>query len=299
MIDMADIRGLTLAKRAIEVMVAGGFNLLLHGAPGSGKTMLARRAVGLFPLLSMEAASEVAVLHQGLGCSSDGITFQVPMRAPHHTVGAVGLLGGGSPVRPGEVSLAHHGVLFLDELPEFSRACMEGLREPLADRHVRIVRSKGEVVFPARFQLLAAMNACPCGYLGHPEKPCVCPTAAAVRYQQRISSLADCFDLAVSVEQLPTVEVGPRSESSDAIRQRIVKARDLARQRAEGGIVESIACRMTAHATRLVGETSTDGQQRRIRRVAQTIADLESADEITDLHVAEAITLRRLPEHVQ
>ena len=308
-VDMADIRGLSLAKRALEVMVAGGFNLLLHGPPGAGKTMLARRAAGLFPPLSKEAALEVAEIHSGLGRSAESIADHVPFRAPHNTVATAGLLGGwltGNPSpRRGEVSLAHRGLLFLDELPEFSRGCLDGVRSALSDKHVRVVRSVGETMFPANFQLLAAMNACPCGYhgydgwqargVGYPEHRCVCPIEAVRRYQQRIAPLADSFELAVPVAQLPTVEVGSCSEWSESIRQRIVKAHEVARQRAASHAVDSFGGYHSFTSYRC----GTEVEQRRIRRVAQTIADLEAADDVTDLHVAEAITLRQLPEFVQ
>lgn len=318
--DMGDIRGLLLARRALEVMVAGGHNLLLHGSPGAGKTMLARRAIGLFPRLDREAALEVTKVHGLLGRPiAGGLLEHAPLRAPHHTVSVAGLLGGGAPVRPGEVSLAHRGLLFLDELPEFPRGCLEGLREPLEDKSVHIVRVRGALRLPANFQLMAAMNPCPCGYLGHPERSCVDPAAAVLRYQQRLSGpLMDRIDLVVpvlpsSAEELAAREPGERSAP---IRERVVRARATARVRLAGtawrsnadvpasdGVVEAL-CQLTPAAERLLlalgkARAMSPRALHRLRRVARTIADLGSDDPraaATELHVAEAAQLRRLPD---
>ncbi len=318
--DMADIRGLTLARRALEVMVAGGHNLLLHGPPGAGKTMLARRAIGLFPPLEREAALEVTKIHGLLGRPiPGGLVRAAPLRAPHHTVSGAGLLGGGVPLRPGEVSLAHRGLLFLDELPEFSRACLEGLREPLEDKVMHLVRARGALRFPANFQLMAAMNPCPCGYLGHPERSCVDPATAVQRYQQRLSGpLLDRIDLVVPVQPSTAEELGRRraGESSAAIRGRVAAARALQRRRLAGtrfrcnaeipasdGAIE-LLCALTPGAERLLLALAkqrclSPRALHRLRRVARTIADLGDGDPdapIGEPHLAEAAHLRRLPE---
>ena len=317
--DMADIRGLALARRALEVMVAGGHNLLLHGPPGAGKTMLARRAIGLFPPLEREAALAVTKIHSVVARAiAGGLITAAPLRAPHHTVSAAGLLGGGMPLRPGEVSLAHEGLLFLDELPEFSRPCLEGLREPLEDKVVHHVRARGALRFPANFQLMAAMNPCPCGYLGHPERSCVDPATAVQRYQQRISGpLLDRVDLVVPVTPSSPAELGSRraGEGSAAIRERVMRAQGVAKERLAGtgwtrnaevpardGVME-LRCPLSEEAERLLADLATarglsPRGLHRLRRVARTIADL-SEDGMhapaTAAHVAEAVHLRRLP----
>ncbi len=321
-VDLADIRGLTVARRALEVMVAGGHNLLVHGSPGVGKTMLARRAATLLPDLDREAALEVTKIH-GLarGRRGGALIERPPVRMPHHTVSPAGLLGGGHPPRPGEVSLAHRGLLFLDELPEFPRACIEGLREPLEDGEVNIVRANHTLRFPARFQLMAAMNPCPCGYAGHPDRACVCPVRAVARYQRKLSGpFMDRLDLIVPVAPVPTKALthGPPGESSEVVRARIQRARALQRARlsphglrtnaevpARDAIMESV-CRLTDDARRLLEALA---RQRglspraihRLRRVARTIADLARAEEragdgIEAAHVAEAAQMRSPPE---
>lgn len=319
-LDLADVRGLTLARRALEVMAAGGHNVLLHGPPGVGKTMLARRAVGLYPPLDDEAALEVTKIHGVAALRSlVGLVREVPFRAPHHTVSVPGLLGGGPYLRPGEVSLAHRGILFLDELPEFSRGCLEGLREPVEEGVVRIVRARGSVAFPARFQLLAAMNPCPCGYAGSAARTCVCSPQAVQRYQQRLSGpLLDRIDVIVSVQPATAEELRSRErgEASATVRARVKQARGVQAARLRGtpwrtnsevpasdGTIQRL-CALTPEAEQLLASISeqrglSPRLQHRLRRVARTVADLERDDPsapATEEDLAQAIYLHRRPE---
>jgi magnesium chelatase family protein len=304
--DLADIRGLELPKQALAVMLAGGHNLLLHGPPGVGKTLLARRVPGLLPPLEDEDALMVTKIDSVTHRRIPGLVRSPPVRMIHHTVSLTGLLGGGNPPRPGEVTLAHLGVLFLDELPEFARGCLEGLREPLEDGGVTIVRARYALHYPARFQLMAAMNRCPCGYLGHPERVCTDSPAAIQRYQDRVKNLMPHFDLVVSMKPPPFEDVPVRAlfskkgdQSSAAVRQRIEEAR--VRQQARfvdtpwhrnaeipstGNAIEQL-CPLSARAKTLLERLARGvlGRARgynlreihRLRLVARTIQDLERA----------------------
>ena len=308
--DMADIRGQWMARRALEVAAAGGHNLLLVGPPGSGKTMLARRLPGILPPLAPEEALETTAIHSASGARLVGLMSQRPFRSPHHTASDIALVGGGSLPRPGEVSLAHNGVLFLDELPEFRRHVLEALRQPLEERAVTVVRVRGSFRIPARFQLVAAMNPCPCGNLGDRLRPCACTPCRLASYRARVSGpLLDRIDLQVEVPALPYDEMaGPAGEASAAVAARVHAARARQAARApdtgrftnadlDGEQVRTQArpdedgARLLAAAMDRFGLTGRG--HHRVLRVARTLADLEGMEGVAAHHVAEALQFRR------
>lgn len=314
--DFADVKGQESARRAIEVAVAGGHNLLMVGSPGSGKTMLARRIPSILPPLSVSEALEVTRIHSVAGelkGGSESLVLRRPFRAPHHTVSSVGLLGGGAHPGPGEVSLAHRGVLFLDELPEFRRDALEVLRQPLEDGHVSISRAAAACDFPSRFMFVAAMNPCPCGYADDPRHECRCSQRKVREYRNRISGpLLDRIDLQIEVPPVPCGQLAdlPPGESSAAIRARVLAAREIQRRRFSGrrGVhcnadipardVESY-CRLDAGAqTRiraLLMELDLSARAYvRVLKMSRTVADLRGAENVSEADILETATYRAL-----
>lgn len=315
--DFADVKGQEAARRAIEVAVAGGHNLLMVGTPGSGKTMLARRIPSILPPLTVEEALEVSRIHSVAGPEKGGGMFVTrrPFRAPHHTVSAIGLLGGGAHIMPGEVSLAHRGVLFLDEFAEFPRNALEVLRQPLEDGHVAVSRAAAAHDYPSQFMLVAAMNPCPCGYHNDPRHACRCSTRSIVKYQSRVSGpLLDRIDIqievpAVDTKALPLMEGG---ECSAKIRERVLAARAIQaeRYREMPGVFTNAdvrsrdladVCRFTSRDKRRLVEmierlNLSARAYDKVLKVARTIADLAGSEEVTDDHVNNAILYRRMDE---
>jgi magnesium chelatase family protein len=309
--DLADVRGQADAKRALQIAAAGGHNLLMVGPPGAGKTMLARRLPGILPPPSFEEALEITQVHSAAGIGNGRLATVRPFRAPHHTISAQGLVGGGARPMPGEITLAHRGVLFLDELPEFQRAVLDSLRQPLETGSVSVARANTHVTFPARVQLVAAMNPCRCGHLGDPALACSRAPRCAADYQARVSGpLLDRIDLHVDVQGVSAADLAlpPPAEGSGEVGARVAAARSVQAERydgsgvrtnaeADGELLDNVATpddpgrKLLADAAAAM-RLSARGFHR-VLRVARTIADLSGAERVGRIHVAEALSYRR------
>lgn len=313
--DFSEVRGQENVKRAFEIACAGGHNIILIGSPGSGKSMMAKRLPSILPPLSLQESLETTKIHSVAGKLPKGATLisSRPFRSPHHTISPVALVGGGNNPSPGEISLAHNGVLFLDELPEFNRSVLEVMRQPLEDRQITISRAKYTIDYPATFMLVASMNPCPCGYYGHPTKTCTCTPAQVQRYMGKISGpLLDRIDIHVNVQPVEFDDISSTTdgESSEAIRTRVVTARMI--QNARFAEYDDVHCNAQMNSTLLRKFAQPDEQglkkmkeamirlnmsaraYDRILKVARTIADLDQSEHVQSQHIQEAISYRDL-----
>ena len=313
--DFADVKGQESVKRALEIAAAGGHNIIMIGAPGSGKSMMAKRLPSILPPLSLSESLETTKIHSVAGklSKNDSLIATRPFRSPHHTISQVAMVGGGSNPQPGEISLAHNGLLFLDELPEFNRSVLEVLRQPLEDRHISISRAKYSLDYPASFMLVASMNPCPCGYYNHPTKACVCNPGQVHRYLNRISGpLLDRIDIQIEIVPVPFEKMAEQkqAESSATIRERVIKARKKQEERFANH--PGIYCNAQMESKLLHQYANPDEKglnllrtamtrlnlsaraYDRILKVARTIADLEGSETIQSNHLAEAISYRNL-----
>lgn len=312
--DFADVKGQAQVKRALEIAAAGGHNVIMIGAPGSGKTMLARRLPSILPPMTLDEALEATKIHSVAGKlgTSVGLLTKRPFRAPHHLTSQVALIGGGQSPQPGEVSLAHNGILFLDELPEFGRNVLEVLRQPLEDKTITVSRARYSVEYPANFSLVASMNPCPCGYYNHPTKECTCPPSTVHRYLSRISGpLLDRIDIHIEVTPVPLAEMMSerQEESSEVVRQRVMRARQIQSERFRGVGIHTNSmmnskmlreyCPLDERSRllleRAMAQLNLSARAHdRIIKVARTIADLAGEENIGVRHISEAITYRSL-----